>query len=277
LATFPTKWNWIAEMAVHKRGDVWWYKFTYNGELIRESTKRGNKRTAEQIEAGKKTQLAKAEVGIKERGPVQTYAEFVKKDFLPNVQSTFADKKTTLAYYRIQRGHLTAHTPLASSKLHEISVEMISGFVDKRRQAKYEISSINRALQVLLRSLHFALETGKVDKLPVKISLVPGEKRRERVLSPGEEEAFLSSAAAVGDSIVKEYEKALGGIRAVHRGEEPRKPGDPYLLRDVATVLLGCGRKNVTGCDGNTFARTPSLSRMARRRMRGGRFRYQSG
>jgi hypothetical protein len=37
-------------MAIYKRGDVRWYKFTFKGELIRESTKQGNKRVACQIE-----------------------------------------------------------------------------------------------------------------------------------------------------------------------------------------------------------------------------------
>jgi hypothetical protein len=36
-------------MAVYKRGRVWWYKFTWNGEPIRESTGQTNKRVAEQI------------------------------------------------------------------------------------------------------------------------------------------------------------------------------------------------------------------------------------
>ena len=34
-------------MAVYKRGNVWWYKFTWNGEAIRESSKQSNKRIAE--------------------------------------------------------------------------------------------------------------------------------------------------------------------------------------------------------------------------------------
>jgi hypothetical protein len=38
-------------MAGHKRGQIWWYKFNWNGESIRESTKQSNKRTAEQVEA----------------------------------------------------------------------------------------------------------------------------------------------------------------------------------------------------------------------------------
>jgi integrase len=37
------------------------------------------------------------------------------------------------------------------------------------------------------------------------------------------------------------YHRCLEGIRATARGEHPIKPEDPYLLRDVATVLLDCG------------------------------------
>lgn len=31
------------------------------------------------------------------------------------------------------------------------------------------------------------------------------------------------------------------GIRALQRGQEPKRPIDPFLLRDVATILLDCG------------------------------------
>ena len=37
-------------MAVYRRGKIWWYKFNWNGESVRESTKQTNKRVAEQIE-----------------------------------------------------------------------------------------------------------------------------------------------------------------------------------------------------------------------------------
>jgi hypothetical protein len=39
-------------VAVYKRGNVWWYKFVWNGEPIRASTKQSNKRLAEQIVMG---------------------------------------------------------------------------------------------------------------------------------------------------------------------------------------------------------------------------------
>jgi integrase len=37
------------------------------------------------------------------------------------------------------------------------------------------------------------------------------------------------------------YQSALAGIRATQRGQTPIKPRDPFLLRDVATILLDCG------------------------------------
>lgn len=228
-------------MAVFKRGKVWWFKFTFSGEQFRESTKQTNKRVAEQIEAARKTGLAKGEVGIRDRAPVPTFAEFVNRDFLPHVEANFADKPSTLAYYRVQLRHLTSYAPLARAKLNEIPAEVISGFIEKQRQAKYEISSLNRALQVLRRAFHLAVDWGKVEKLPTKISLIPGERRRERVLSEKEENAYLKAAGEIGDSILEDYEKALHGLRATQRKEQPQKPEDPHLLRDVAVILLDCG------------------------------------
>jgi hypothetical protein len=46
-------------MAVYQRGNVWWYKFVWNSQLIRASTKQSNKRVAEQAEAIRKASLAK--------------------------------------------------------------------------------------------------------------------------------------------------------------------------------------------------------------------------
>ena len=59
-------------MAVYKRGRVWWYRFVWNGESLRESTKQSNKPTAEQMEAAHKTSLAKGEVGTREKKTVPT-------------------------------------------------------------------------------------------------------------------------------------------------------------------------------------------------------------
>jgi integrase len=226
---------------VYKRGKVWWFKFTWNGEQFRESTKHANKRVAEQIEAARKTALAKGDVGIRDRAPVPTFEKFAKADFLPHVESRFADKPGTLAYYRIQVGHLLAFDQIASARLDAVSAEAVTGFIEKRRQAEYEVATINRALQVLRRILRLAVEWGRIDKTPTRIALLPGEKRRERVLSHQEESKYLKAAAEIGEASITAYERALQGIRAVQRGQQPTRPADPFLLRDVATVLLDCG------------------------------------
>src|SRR5580658_8466662 len=85
-------------MGVYKRGKVWWYRFTWKAEAIRESTKQTNKRVAEQIEAAHKTSLAKGEVGIRDRKAAATIRQFAKADFLPFCRSTFAAKIKTLSY-----------------------------------------------------------------------------------------------------------------------------------------------------------------------------------
>ena len=87
-------------MSVYKQkgSKNWWYKFTWHGRQIRESTKQLNKRVAEQIEAGHKVSLAKAEVGIRDKKPVPTLREFIDNDFTPFVESRFANKPKTLEY-----------------------------------------------------------------------------------------------------------------------------------------------------------------------------------
>jgi Phage integrase, N-terminal SAM-like domain len=227
-------------MGVYKRGDVWWFKFTWNAKQIRESTKQTNKRIAEQIESSRKTGLAKGEVGIRDRAPVPTLKDFARLDFLPHVETRFADKATTLAYYRVNIRHLVEYGPLANTALDAITAELIGGFIAKRRAAGYQVSSINRVLQVLRRMLKLAEEWGKVPKA-AKVSLQPGERRRERVLSSDEEMRYMKAASEFGDGILEAYRRALEGIRAVDRGLVPVQPVDPYLLRDVATAADAVG------------------------------------
>jgi hypothetical protein len=44
-------------MSIYKRGNVYWYKFMWNGELIRESTKQGNDKKARNAESEHRTRL----------------------------------------------------------------------------------------------------------------------------------------------------------------------------------------------------------------------------
>jgi len=76
-------------MSIYKRGDVYWYKFMWKGQVIRESTKQGNDKVARQMEATHRTSLAKGEVGIREKKPAPILKEFCERRFEPWAQATF--------------------------------------------------------------------------------------------------------------------------------------------------------------------------------------------
>lgn len=198
-------------MAVYKqpKSKNWWYKFTWNGEAIRESTKQTNQRVARQMEAAHRASLAKGEVGIRERKAIPSLREFAEKDFLPYIRSTFAAKQKTKAYYEYGVKSLLAFDKLASEPLDAITSEKVAGYVAKRQEAELQVSSINRELQVLRRMIHLAQEWGKVEKVLPRVRMLSGERHRERVLTGAEEKRYLDEA-------------------------EP-------LLRDVAAILLDCG------------------------------------
>lgn len=208
-------------MAVYKqpKSRNWWYKFTWNGESIRESTKQTNKRTAEQMEAAHKTALAKGEVGIRDRKAVATLAAFAEKEFLPFVCSTFLAKPKTANYYEYGVKRLLAFERLATARLDTITTDAISAFVAQRKESGLEISSINRELQVLRRMFHLAQEWGKVEKALPKVKMIPGERHRERVLTAEEESLYFAAAQSEG----------------------MQQHADPRLLCDVAGILIDCG------------------------------------
>ena len=185
-------------MAVYRRGNVWWYKFTFSGEQIRQSTKQSNKRIAQQIEAAHKTGLAKGEVGIREREPVPTLADFARRDFLPFVESTFEDKAKTQRYYQDGVKRLLEYDRIGRERLDKITTELISKYVSRRRAKGLQVSSINRELQVLRRMFKLAQEWGKVEKALPQVKMLPGERHLERVLSFDEEERYLDMAPELG-------------------------------------------------------------------------------
>jgi len=208
-------------MAVYKqpKSKYWWYKFTWNGEQIRQSTKQANKRIAEQMEAAHRTALAKGEVGIRDRKPAPTLKDFAEHDFLPFVRSTFTAKVKTQKYYENGVKALLSFEKLADARLDSITTDMIGAFVAIRLGVGVQISSVNRELQALRRMFHLAQEWGKVEKALPTVRMVPGENHRERVLTAEEEALYFAGA----------------------KSEAMNEHMDSSLLSDVASILLDCG------------------------------------
>src|SRR5579863_5326602 len=101
-------------MSIYKRGEVYWYKFMWQGRSVRESTKQGNDKVARQMEAAHRTSLAKGEVGIREKKRAPTLVDFADKQFLPWAESAFSAKRKTWLYYRNGVRRLKDYAPLAS-------------------------------------------------------------------------------------------------------------------------------------------------------------------
>src|SRR5271155_3693824 len=103
-----------------KRGScgVYWYKFMWEGKLIRESTKQGNDKVARNMESAHRTSLAKGEVGIRDKKPIPTLAVFLTERILPWAEATFGSNTPKNAkWYRNECRALKEYKPLANAPL----------------------------------------------------------------------------------------------------------------------------------------------------------------
>ena len=199
-------------MGVYKRGGTYWFKFVWNGETVRESAKTGNKRTAEQIEAARKTALAKGEAGIRDRRPVPTLKAFVPR-FDKAIETNCAEKPRTVEFYKSRSSQL-AKSELGVRRLDRIDEDLIEKYRQTRAATKSRLGrvlapgSINRELATLRRLMRLAYDWKVIDRVP-RIKMLRGERNREFTLPSDREAVYLAAL--------------------------------PFPLCDVATVLLDTG------------------------------------
>jgi integrase len=180
---------------IYKRGKFYWYKFMWQGRSVRESSKQGNDKVARQMEAAHRTSLAKGEVGIREKTQAPTLREFCSRRVEPWAEARFEMTcRKNWTWYRTGIRALTGYKPLADAHLDEITGELASDFAAHRLGRGMQISTANNSLRVLRRILNLAVEWGVLGATP-KIKTLPGERRRERVISPEEEARYLAAAS----------------------------------------------------------------------------------
>ncbi len=241
---------------IFKRGKIYWYKFMWNGVLVRQTTKQGNDKVARQMEAAHRTSLAKGEVGIREKKAVPTLKEFCDKRFEPWAKATFEPASANnWMWYRSGIRRLTAYDGLAKLPLDQITNEKAAGYaaserirVQKRGEGKKEglaTSSINSSLRVLRRMLNVAVEWGVIESAP-KIQLLKGEARRERVITREEEDLYLS------------YAPRLLFDLATLLADTGMRPDECYRLR-WENISWGSGRFGILRV---THGKTPAAKRV---------------
>jgi len=174
-------------MAIYKRGNIYWYKFRWNGELIRESTKQSNKQIARNMESAHRTTLANGLVGIREKRPAPTLADFLKGDFITFAETKHAAKPGTLRYR--QGCDMLKKSGMGKVPIDEVTDQHAQQFAGEF--ARLSPSGINRGLRTLRRAMNLAYRWGKLEK-PLKVSLAQHEVQRDRVLSEKELKEYLA-------------------------------------------------------------------------------------
>jgi integrase len=227
-------------MSIFKRGRIYWYKFTFNGKAIRESTRQPNQHVARQMEAAHRSSLAKGEVGIREKKIVPTLAEFISDRFEPWAESSTAPK-TWLDYYRPGIRTILRYTPLASLRLDEVTSERVADFAAWRQSAGLQVSSVNSVLQVLRRITRLAVQWGAIEVAP-SIKMLPGERHREHVVKFDEESRYLAAAP-----------EPLGSVAAVLI-DTGMRPDECYRLQWESVIWANGRNGTILVTHGKTSA-----------------------
>src|SRR5215472_16201931 len=180
---------------IYKRGRIYWYKFVWQGEPVRESTHQTNDKVARQMEAAHRTSLAKGEVGIRERKAVPTFKSFCVERLEPWMKANFEQgSPATYRWYKFRIDALKRSRAVAHLRLDEIGSEAIAQYACERQRDGLQVSSVNGCLRTLRRVLRLAMEWDVIQRSP-KVKFLAGEHRRERVITPKEEARYLAAAS----------------------------------------------------------------------------------
>lgn len=207
---------------IFKRGDSPYYsfRFMYRGQIYCESTRQSNAKVAKEIEAAKRSELSKGEVGIFERKDIPTLRKFCEDWFEPRISTTvggFIKQKTWDDFYKTGIKALLSYEPLASARLDEIDTELIGRFATQRRsqgEKGKSVNTVNSNLRVLRRVLNKAVEWHNpkkgvflLEKSPA-FDTLKGANKRDRVITTKEELVYLKKAKA-NSSLLTDFASIL--------------------------------------------------------------------
>jgi integrase len=136
-------------VSAYKRGDVWWYKFRFAGQMIRESSKSDSKTVAKDAERSRRRELEESYNQIKRRTLPPTF-DRAGSAWLEAEKPHLAER--TYEIYEVAfRCHLKP--VLGSHLLCDIDVARIASYQAKRKTEKASARTLNKELQVLRQIL----------------------------------------------------------------------------------------------------------------------------
>jgi integrase len=175
------------------------YDFWWNGHRVKESTRQKSKQVARQMEAARKTDLARGEAGL-QRQRCPEFGAFVEQEFLPWFEAVHQ------AHARTYRRHLVSSRPLLKHFAGWMLTEIDSGSVEKYKQQRvsevsartgrrFRPATINRELAALRAIFNLAMKHGLVKTNPVRgLRFLREDNEQTRVVSFEEETRYLAAA-----------------------------------------------------------------------------------
>ena len=179
-------------MSIFKRGTVYWYEFTVQGQRIRESSGLRNRTAAIRAEAIRRAELAEARAGIQKRRNAPIFREFVMKEYLPWARQQHKARPRTFERYELSARSLKSS--LGKYPLDAITPAHVEKFKMIRSQ-KVSQTTTNRDLAALRVMLNFAIRQGHIRSNPFNsVKLFPEGPGMMRVVSHEEQHRYLAAA-----------------------------------------------------------------------------------
>jgi integrase len=185
-------------MAIYKRPNskYYWMKFTFDGELVQQSTKCKNKRDAETVESAYRTQLALGKVGIKPKTKAPAFKQ-AAEDFLKWSEINHAQKPNS--FKRVKFCCLPLKKFFGDTRADRIEPGDVEKYIHWRskqisRKTREPISrgTINQELIILKTIFRRLVLSDVLAKSPAQsVKQLPENERKFHVLTIDEEKRYL--------------------------------------------------------------------------------------
>jgi hypothetical protein len=203
-------------MSLYKRGEIWWYKFNFAGQTIRESTKTASKTVARDAEKKRRRELEQGYNNVSDRRDerVRNFrhktADFIEDYRLRNPRSA------VFAEYAIS--HPSEH--FAESMVVDIDESSIHRYQTTRRKENASRKTINEEVGFLLRilgeqgdALRVRMKRNKTLKLKVRNHIgKPFSRKQKEALLAASVRGAKVVRPLIGDRVQVENETGARDI-----------------------------------------------------------------
>jgi integrase len=179
-------------MALFKRGEVWWMRFSYQGRNVRRSTEVQDRRLAEKIYHRVMTQIAEGKWFDRQLGQDKTVRELMERYLAEHS----ARNKAPTSHVSDKCLTATLIRAFGDRALAEMRPSLIAEYKGKRRMEGLAPKTINNELSLLSHAFELAIKEWEwVEENPVKkVSKEKVQNLIERWLTFDEERRLLAAA-----------------------------------------------------------------------------------